>query len=471
MNRVVVYSRDRLSTKAYLSGVGRRELLRDAIRPGPIPDGQPWPEDGLLSIWVMRSSLGEPDPHLGEEYAWGFPFHKSCWELVALVHPDNRVDVQALFDVLQSFPIQDGLINFGHDYGGDAYYQRAVGTLHVGKERRLVRGPTLRHQTFNPLELPEIRTFLEEERRRNGEPSCDVAVHPCHPVTGDDPFSKLPTEVLQYVFEHLPTRYILHLKQSSKVCANMPLSQSFWMTRFLPGREFQAIFEARQRPARLRGRWQSFYRLAKSIRRREPFRNRERVYNLACFMQAILDQVASISLSGDPEMPRPLRWVDAHPPLEHRDASFSEGSRDLWYRNLLVPAGGVRVFVSHVETYGRSYVSGLRFEAAGGSCPVLGYRHAASEVPVAADGGISGFHLAQDERGFRALSVLSASGALSEWAGDHSGVPIRTLVFDPITAARCTVEHLKCGFDVSPPPPAPPPPPGTFPKPELWNCR
>lgn len=63
----------------------------------------------------MRSIYGEPDPQLQEGDVWGFSFQVSCWEIIALVRPDDRVDVQALFDVLRSFPVQDSFIDFGHD--------------------------------------------------------------------------------------------------------------------------------------------------------------------------------------------------------------------------------------------------------------------------------------------------------------------------------------------------------------------
>lgn len=215
-----------MSTEAYLSGVGNRELLRDVIPPGPVPDGLPLPDDRLLSIWLMRSIFRESDPQLEEEDAWGFPFHHSCWELIALIRPDDPMDIQTLFDVLRSFPVQDGFINFGHDYGGDAHYKSFSGAAQVGKEPRLVHGPTPEHQTCNPLEMSELRHFLEEDSRHTELPH-DVGVHATHYITGVDPLSRLPAEILQYVFVQLPTKDVLRLRLSSKACANIPLSQSF----------------------------------------------------------------------------------------------------------------------------------------------------------------------------------------------------------------------------------------------------
>ena len=96
----------------------------------------------------------------------------------------------------------------------------------------------------------------------------------------------------------------------------------------------------------------------------------------------------------------------------------------------------------------RSYVSAIRLEGIDRGSSVVGYPHAASEVFISAADGISGFHLAQDERGFRGLAVLSSSGVASEWAGDHGGPPVRRLAFGP-AAVRSSVRHIKCSFDVS----------------------
>lgn len=420
------------------------------IPPGPVPDGHPVPDDGLLSIWLMRSTFKEPHPQLREQDAWGFPFHNSCWDLLALVRPDDYVDIQALFDILRSFPVQDGFINFGHTYGGDAKDQWHPGTDAIGKELLLVQGSTPEHQTCNPLELPELRRFIEEASH-NPDPSHDEEQHVPHPVTGLDPFSKLPPEVLQYILEYLPTIDVLHLKQSSQASANVPMSQSFWRSRFMPGREFEAAFEARLNMASLKGRWQSLYCLVESLQRSKRFTNRERIWGLACSLRAIVDQVTPTSLRGDIENLDSLRWVDALTALKHDKTFFSDGSRPFYHRNLCVPPRTVQLLVSLVETYRRQYVSAIRFAPADGTPSVLGYPHAASEVTisVAQSSGIAGFHLAQDERGFRALAVLSTSGTLSKWAGDPSGVPVRKLVFGPAATERGTVQYLKCAFYVS----------------------
>lgn len=200
---------------------------------------------------------------------------------------------------------------------------------------------------------------------------------------------------------------------------------------------------------RFKGRWNYFYRLVKSLQQSDTLTNRKRVYNLACSLRNIVDQATSTSLCGDSEGIQSFRWVDAYPTLKHRDTFFSKGSRDFCYRMCTIPASSIHIFVSLVGIYERHYVSGMRFVSANGSHTVLGYPHAAGEVLIAVSGEIAGFHVAQDERGFQGLAVLSASGALSKWAGNNRGVPIRRLVLDHPTAAYRGVTHLQCGFDVS----------------------
>lgn len=458
INRALVYCRGRLSTEAYLSGIGRRERHRDVVPPGPIPDGQPVPDGGFFRIWLMGPNLLDyRNQIIQKTHAWGFPFHDSCWEVLALTRPDGEVDARGLFKILWSFPIRKGIINFGHDYGGDACYETHPGTVPVGQELRLVQGRTPGHQTCDPLELSELRRFFEEECS-NRDSSYGTGAHAGGEVTwvGVDPFSKLPTEVLQYVLEYLPTADVLHLKQSSAVCTNVPLFQTFWMSRFLPGRECEAVFEARRHAASasLRGRWQSLYHLVNSIRKSDPFTNRGRIWGLACSLRTIMDQVASTSLRGssaDLLDRRDFHWADATTALKESKSFFPSASGSFNPRVLAVPAGALRLFISLVEIYGSRYISAIRLAVADGSSSVIGYQHAASEALVSVvEAGIAGFHLAQDDRGFRGLAVLSSSGDLSKWAGDHSGVSVRKVFFDPTTnTCEDTVQYLLCSFDVS----------------------
>ena len=291
----------------------------------------------------MRTQFGPPDPQLQlqETPAWGFPFHESCWRLLVLVRPGESVNVRALLDVFGSLPVQSGVLNFGHDYGGNACYSWHPGSIPAGDGPPLVPRETHPHQRCDPLELPELQTFLDEGRF-DGEPSCGGGTHAS---TGRDPLSKLPREILQYIVECLPTADVLHLRQSSAACASTPLSQSFWSSCFAPGREFEAVFEDPDAPS-LRGRWCSMYHLLKPIARTDPFVNRDRVWKLARSLWDIVDQVTSTSFCDDLERLDSLRWLDACTALKHNEEAFREGSRAFHHRTLKVYSKPARVFVS-----------------------------------------------------------------------------------------------------------------------------
>ena len=449
-----VYALGRHSHEAHLSGPGRREKFRDVATPGDsVGDGLELEDDGLLSFWLMCSVFNEPDPNpeIHEPPAWGFPFHEPCWEILCLAYPsDECVDIQALFDIFRSCPIQDGVLNYGHNYGGILQYERSPERAASGQELRLVGWEVPDFARFHPLEMSDICSFIEDDSL--GRASGSAMRRRTYPrITKPDIFSKLPVEVLQYLFENLPTSDVLYLRQSSRTCANVPLSQSFWRSRFLPGREFEAIFEAFTEEASLRGRWEALYHLVKSIWQTSPFENRDRVWKLACSLRAILGQVTSSSLDGDSDPSQSLNWVDACATLTPSYKGFSEGSRAFHSRTLCVPFTPVRAFVSLVEFFERRYVSGIRFETADGISSVLGYQHPTSEVllPMEQDARMAGFLLAQDERGFRGLKMIFTSGTLSRWAGHYEGIPVRRLVIDPITAAQPSVRHLQSDFDVS----------------------
>ena len=124
------------------------------------------------------------------------------------------------------------------------------------------------------------------------------------------------------------------------------------MSRFLPGRELEVIFEARQVITLLKAQLQYPYHLANSIPQSEQFANRKRIYKLACSLRNIVHQITSTDLYVDSEGLQYLCWEDAHLALKHGDAFFSDDSRNFCYRICTVPADGIQIFVSFVEIYG-----------------------------------------------------------------------------------------------------------------------
>lgn len=404
---------------------------------------------------MRTSSDGSPRRRRNDFYqsgyqldAWGFPFHESCWKILALVRPGDEVNVQALFDICRSFPVQNNMINYGHDYGGMVLNEASDHSAESARmEPQYYNYPPY---PADPLGIPELRRKLEAECL--GPPAraeVDVAPQTQYPITRADAFSKLPPEVLQHILEYLPTGEIIPLKQSSKTFANLPILQPFWRSRFLPGGELECVFETRGLARRLGGRWRSAYRTTAAALRGDDAKNRARIWELACGMWKLMDVVNAGGLRGDEDGLGSLRWVVASRALRAGKAEFTHGSRDLFRRTLALSPGAVSVCVSLVEVFGRHYVSAIRLDQDGGS-EVLGYQHGPGEVLLTTcTSGISGFYLAHDGRGVRGIAVLSGTGsAVSPWAGDHEGIPSRKLVFDNVTSSQSSIRYLKGGFDV-----------------------
>ncbi|KAI9898069.1 hypothetical protein N3K66_006429 [Trichothecium roseum] len=140
------------------------------------------------------------------------------------------------------------------------------------------------------------------------------------------------------------------------------------------------------------------------------------------------------------------RWATASRSFNMPSSHFTNGRRSLWERAITLPTGPAIPFVSGCEMFGRFYISAIELETDDGTHLCLGYRHAASKTPLCPGKVvITGFCLAEDERGLRGISVLSVGGITSEWVGERHGLSKRMLVLS--SAAESKVGHLKGGFD------------------------
>lgn len=88
----------------------------------------------------------------------------------------------------------------------------------------------LSYARYDPSNVPEIQQALVEtrERRRDLEES---SVSPIFrgPV---DCFRRLPPEVLEYIQTLLQPCDVVNVRMASRSFASLPLSQSFWASRF-----------------------------------------------------------------------------------------------------------------------------------------------------------------------------------------------------------------------------------------------
>lgn len=441
---------------AHLSGVARRGWLRDVAPPGVRADGSPLQDNRPVQISLMNNDFeGLPSPPQSEHQlqnmpAWGFPFHASCWIVLSEICPAKKVDIQSLFNILLSFPIQFGFLSFGHDYGGEVWYERCDRIVPASEGRLIIGAANSKLQKHDPLKITKIISFIKEESQDSDANNKTAVPSLLRGVTSDDTFATLPEELLQHLFEHLPSAAVTQLKLSSRACAKVPLGQSFWRSRFYPGGEFDAFPEPRAHAAALKGKWHALYRQMRSLRQSRAFVNRERIRRLALSLWDILDQVNSTSLRGDDEGLDSLRWVDAYVYLVPMNEAFRVGSRVLHQRSLAIPPSISSISVSFVEIYSRRYISAIRFVATDGTSSTLGYQHPGNEFLISTDTqGITELHLAQDERGLQGIAVQSTSGSVSEWAGDPVGIPVRRLALGPVAASHNRIRYIKAGFDVS----------------------
>jgi hypothetical protein len=100
---------------------------------------------------------------------------------------------------------------------------------------------------------------------------------------------------------------------------------------------------------------------------------------------------------------------------------------------------------------GRSFVSGFRFVKPNGKFNCLGYIHPGQEVRICFSDGrhaspytISGWQLAVENQGFRAVAVLTPDGTMSCWTGEPENVPRWRL-----QGPGKRISAIKVEFDVS----------------------
>ena len=410
-------------------------------------------------------------PVFGSDYpVSGFPFHAACWRIMTEVSSPSPVDLRLFYELCLSFPVWDGIMQWGHDYDGSTSLAEDPALLVPGEEGHVIRSRVIGIHYCDPLEIPEMRPLFEDMDRANIDypPSDGPSSLPrCSTDHGADIFARLPVEILQAIVTQLPTPDVAALRRSSRVCAGLPLHDLFWRSRFQPGGEFDSIFEAASyfSPARAsRGRWQEVYHALRALQRQLHcqvcMRNRRRVWHLASSLVDLMSRARGIECKGAVPTVQGLgedvHWTTACRGLHDLWNGFSYGSRRLLQGSVNVPDDAVGLFVSTIDIFGRRYISGIRIQQADGHSVNLGYIHPRDEALVLfCEQGrlrITGFVLAQDLRGVRGLSVISEAGTQSDWVGDHRDLPLRRLV--SASSGTHLVKCFKGGFDVGPSLPA-----------------
>ncbi|KAF4461516.1 p-glycoprotein [Fusarium albosuccineum] len=417
----------------------------------------------------MRTSFFEEN----SDQAWGFLFHDSCWRVfnAHCASYGTRCDIQCLFDILRSHPIDEWQpMDWGHDYAGayDRPIYRETGLYPNHPYWLCVDGPPPEAFLDDPLDIPELESaFAAVRSRRNQAKFLKGSYWNRSNKNADsrDPFSRIPHEVLSEIFIYLSAGDVVHLRQSSSACDAVILPVEFWRSRFRPGGDFAYVFEAES--MNLTGRqWQHLWHRLELLDQESLF-TRSNVWELSDWLRQLLEQRmgattchgAAVMSFFEPDAPKSHQvWTTATAQLTKADDEFHEGARALWQRSVSLPQAFSVIWISFAWTWGNKYVSGLRITQDSGPTMKIRYIHPTDEMKVtwAGDGGHGGdnilaFNLCMDETGLRGLAVETLSKGTSLWTGDYEDIPRRRLLLpgysespeQAITALQASFDALK----------------------------
>ncbi|RJE26648.1 hypothetical protein PHISCL_01062 [Aspergillus sclerotialis] len=456
-----------------LSGVGLRATRRNLapIDPNSRYDDPNINQETVIQITLFKTIFGNDSvaPYFTTAKSFpGFGFHEACWTLLKSMYQPTDIDIRLLNNIYRSFPIQGGLINWGHDYGGRMHYSRDFNSLIPGEVpmlNRLYIHELLSEEEdlnqvfyfYSPSEIPGLTQILHESFASTSSICREQREAFEIPLHIQDPFTRLPVEILEMILMELPSKDVLHLKLASCVFSNILLPQSFFASRFNLGFEFRQILEAQKYHDKIHN-WKILYVKVKELSKTHNFRNRMQIWWLILQLQDLLTESCQTPLEGplsqsffEPDVPDGgLICSFVSGDLRGPEQLFDDGCRALWTRHTNLPREISSLFVSFTDM-DNSYICGLRFEQDNGDDICLGYIRRQSELPLATghltfagDGqNVHGIKLALDKKAFRAISLLMDKERNSNWLGTPDGVPKIRLASlgSPLTA-------LKAGFDV-----------------------
>lgn len=456
---------------ARLSGIGQR-LQFDYVIPRDLSVSEDFfsTDEMTMEVHLMKSNFEEDYPTVQTDEScpvWGYPIQCSCLKVLSVAHlrTGNPLDIQALFDLCRSQPIQQNALNWGHDYGG------FIGWLDDPEDMFPTEDPWLfmnfivgRAFQYDPYNDPWLDDVFGQE---NGTPEelleCQgQSFIACFGASDtSDPFSILPLELLVDILISLPSEDVANLRKASRCFACLRLPNKFWRSRFLPNREFSHIFEADKCPPNS-GIWKTLYDGTKLLRHHLSVINRKRIWALASDMCNLLTQRAASPICHgvawktmfEPQgIADPFQWEVVASGISSPTDYFHSGSRAISERTLHLPESISKIIISLAYINGRSYVSGISFTSNDHQKLDIGYIRPDQQYEVCWEKcqqdavSIRGFHAAVDPRGIRGLSVLSSTG-FSKWVGDYNDVPKRLLKLASSNETSPPIKNIKASFDV-----------------------
>ncbi|KAM6535524.1 hypothetical protein FALCPG4_005080 [Fusarium falciforme] len=437
-----------------LDQVGVDSVPRHADKRYDDPLGPGLMIDVELRIFQLEHLI-PPEYRVREPQAfWGWAFHSSCWDLL---NQTFTPDLNLLFGAFLSVPIGlDGIINWGHTYGGAATFRHrgSVSTLISCFPDFFYIPPDFRS---DPLHLPGLTDAIKNDLRLQDDPSqCRLAI--ANHSLEKDIFSRLAPELLEQILTLLPTRDVHSLRLASLVFATLNLSATFWASRFRQGNQFEHITEVSHNPPKS---WKMLYLTVRALSRDNPnMASRRRVWKLVQSLQTTVSQMVNTPCIGSPleswfepvmpaESPKEEGfWQTAKRGIIDPEARFHRGCRVLRVRTLHTsqPLRVQCVTVSLVRTGMGVFVSGLIFIHQNGKHDALGYIHQDQSVPIrfSTPQRIQGWQLALDTSGIRSIAIITEDGTVSSWAGEPGNFPKWHLAEDEgITAVRAEFDALK----------------------------
>lgn len=395
-------------------------------------------------------------------YAWGFQFHDSCWQLMEQSCMPRPVDLKLLWRILRSVPHSSHLPLWGHNFGGlylgtRRGHQDETFLLLGGTSNLMI--PSAYH---DPFDIPELKTRLTQTRiSSDGAPSMSrrpqtITLSPT-PSAESDPFSILPVELREMILTYVATQDLLSFRLSSRVIAATLLPQSFFQSRFWPGRELDFLFDGFLPGLNKVGiDWKELYRSSNErIKHRLVGlgeRNRLRIWKQTVQPLArAIDKIARVTelkgksdWLGNPEDTFEGPWNCIETYWNFDPKLFGELKRHVFETEIDLPSKIEAIHVSLIEFFGKRFISGLAFETEHGDIEI-GYIIPGGEEPLLVQGSLIGFYAAVHDCGFRAIAPFTSQSTPSEyldWAGNRDHLPTSFM-----RCNRGTVRKIRATFD------------------------
>ncbi|CAH0024014.1 unnamed protein product [Clonostachys rhizophaga] len=378
----------------------------------------------------------------------GFVFHAHCWCILSMANGPSPIPLRRLFDICSSLPIIGNTLHWGHDYQGlprlsDNSGDASAHRLSVSRQRDYI----VAYDPIHDYPVVLIGRYLDvppawpvrsiSNRRRNSD--------------AQDPFSRLPTELVLIIAAQVETTDVLKMRQATRAFWPLLHDQTFWKTRFGPGSErawlfsvydakehswlFNSFNEHEQRRWLEYGAWQpedwrSLWRQTRPGRAGPDLSNLQRVWELA---EAILPILRMRPGPTENHYPLPEEvneghWLTHHGEIQEHigrairtgDAyRFTRGCRELYSLHNEVSKSLCRLTFYFVGVAGSRYLAGLKMTDRSGDERLMGYE---SSTAV----GFCPHNLGRTFRGFTAASNTSGitgvrvhwSTHVSEWIGE-----------------------------------------------------